>query len=99
MLGMPTGNGTFYLDTDASDTGLGAVLSEDQNGTEVVVAYASRTLTKPEVNYDVTRRELLAVIFWFQNVSAVLIRKTDFISRIRSTLPKCRIHPQQLRLC
>jgi len=50
--------------TDASDTGLGAVLSEDQNGTEAVITYASRTLTKPEVNYYVTRRELIAVIFY-----------------------------------
>jgi len=32
------GNGTFYLDTDASNIGLGAVLSDDQNGTEVVIA-------------------------------------------------------------
>lgn len=61
ILGMPTDQGRFYLDTDASDTGLGAVLSQDQNGSETVIAYASRTLNKPEVNYDVTRMELLAV--------------------------------------
>ena len=28
VLGMPTDTGTFYLDCDASDVGLGAVLSE-----------------------------------------------------------------------
>ena len=61
VLGMPTGSGTFYLDCDASDIGLGAVLSENQNGSEVVIAYASCTLSKAERNYDVTRRELLAV--------------------------------------
>lgn len=59
VLGMPTGSGTFYLDCDASDIGLGAVLSEDQNGSEVAIAYASRTLSKAERNYDVTRRECL----------------------------------------
>jgi len=32
-------------------------------GSEVVIAYACRTLSKPEHNYDVTRRDLLAVIF------------------------------------
>ena len=44
ILGMPTDAGKFYLDCDASDRGLGAVLSQDQSGAEVVIAYASRTL-------------------------------------------------------
>lgn len=52
----------FILDTDASDTGLGAVLSQLTPEGERVVAYHSRTLDKPEKNYCVTRRELLVVI-------------------------------------
>ena len=57
VLGMPTDVGTFYLDCDPSDVGLGSVLSQDQGGSEVVIAYASRALSKPERNYDTTRRE------------------------------------------
>ena len=53
----------FILDTDASDIGIGAVLSQaDDSGRERVVAYASRVLTKSERRYCVTRRELLAVV-------------------------------------
>ena len=53
----------FILDTDASNTGIGAVLSKlDENGRECVNAYASRLLSKPERRYCVTRRELLAVV-------------------------------------
>jgi hypothetical protein len=52
----------FILDPDASDTGVCAVLAQEYEGGERVVAYFSTTHTPPEVNYSVTRKELLAVI-------------------------------------
>ena len=53
----------FIRNTDASNTGIGGVLSQVQDdGRECVVAYASRVLTKPERWYCVTQRELLAVV-------------------------------------
>ena len=48
ILALPINEGIFVLDTDASDFGLGAVLSQIQNGEERVIAFASRTLSKPE---------------------------------------------------
>lgn len=63
ILSYPLPECDFILDTDASGYALGAVLSQIQDGREKVIAYASRSLTKPEKNYCVTRRELLAVIF------------------------------------
>jgi hypothetical protein len=56
-------DGDFVLDTDASDTGLGVVLSQLQDGQERVIAYASCGLSKRERQYCVTRRELLAVVY------------------------------------
>jgi len=38
------------------------VLSQAQDGREVVVAYYSKALSVPEKNYCTTRRELLAVV-------------------------------------
>ena len=40
-----------YLNYNASQDGLGAVLYQKQNGTTRVIAYASRTLTPSEQNY------------------------------------------------
>ena len=44
ILAFPTEVGQYILDTDASNFGLGGVLSQIQGDVECVVAYCSRTL-------------------------------------------------------
>jgi len=63
VLASPVDDGKYYLDTDASFTGLGAVLQQEQEGQIKVIAYASRVLSPAERNYCTTRRELLALVF------------------------------------
>ncbi|VDI25482.1 Hypothetical predicted protein, partial [Mytilus galloprovincialis] len=58
----PNANDKFILDTDASDTTIGAVLSQLQNGEERVICFASHVLLKPQRRYCTTRKELLAVV-------------------------------------
>ncbi|CAG2249075.1 unnamed protein product [Mytilus edulis] len=60
ILGYPDMTKQFILDTDASGFGIGAVLSQIHEGKEVVVAYYSKSLSKAQRQYCVTRRELLA---------------------------------------
>lgn len=62
ILAHPDFSKEFILDTDASDVAIGAVLSQKFEGRESVIAYASRTLTKAERRYCVTRKELLALV-------------------------------------
>ena len=52
----------FKLYTDASELGMGAALYPKRNdGTDWVTAYASRTLSKSERNYDAHNLEFLAL--------------------------------------
>jgi hypothetical protein len=63
ILTYPNLDGEFCLDTDASDSAIGAVLSQKREDSEErVIAYFSQTLTRSERNYCVTRKELLAVV-------------------------------------
>ena len=62
ILSYPKDKGRFIVDTDASNFGIGAVLSQIQDGQEKVIAYASKSLSKSQRRYCTTKRELLAVV-------------------------------------
>ena len=71
------------MDTDVSQGGIGAVLSQEQNGKEKVIAYFS--LNRIEQNYCVTRKELLAVVkvmekFYYCLYGRLFVLRTDHAS-------------------
>jgi hypothetical protein len=63
ILRMPNFTKAFKLITDASNVGLGAVLTQEENGHEHVIAYASRALNSAERKYSATERECLAIVW------------------------------------
>ena len=73
VLAYPQFDKPFILDTDASNVGIGGVLSQIQDGKECVIAYGSRSLTKSERNYCVTRRELLALVSFTRHFRCYLL--------------------------
>ncbi|KAL5460047.1 hypothetical protein EMCRGX_G033464 [Ephydatia muelleri] len=52
----------FVVASDASSCAIGAVLSQEHEGEEKVIAYWSRQLSKAERNYSTIEREALAVV-------------------------------------
>ncbi|KAK5862983.1 hypothetical protein PBY51_000047 [Eleginops maclovinus] len=51
----------FVLQTDASNSGVGAVLSQQVEGVDRPVLYISRKLAQREVNYSTVEKECLAI--------------------------------------
>jgi len=62
VLAYPDSTRECILDTDASNHSVDAVLSQVQEGREMVVTYYSKSLSVAEKNYCTTRKELLTVI-------------------------------------
>ena len=63
ILQYPNFSKPFIVSCDASNYGLGGVLSQGIIGKDLPVAYASRTLSETEINYSTIEKELLAILF------------------------------------
>ena len=73
----------FILETGASNIGLGEVLSQEINGKNIVIAYASKSLNKGErnkANYSEKKLELLAVVWPTMTIRLKRVEKFNRIS-------------------
>ena len=79
----PDPNETYYLETDASNYALGAILYQKNNKQEKeIITLASRTLKGPELSYFTTEKEFLAIVWALQKfrtylLGAHIINRTD----------------------
>ena len=96
ILCTPSDDRCFILDRDASDGAIGAVLLQDVDGQERVVAYASRRLSKAELNYCVTRKELLAVVYFANYFRHFLLREEFTVSTDHAALQWLKKMPQPI---
>lgn len=94
ILGYPGPDHLFTLDTDVSNTGIGAALLQD--GQEKVTAYFIKSLSYPEHNYCVTKKKKVSCIvkaeehfhhhIYEQKFSYHFIMKTDISSTDQGAL-------------
>jgi hypothetical protein len=98
----------LVLETDASDYAIGAVLSQrhllDNNTSQLhPIAYYSRKMTPPELNYGVGDKELLAIMEAFREWSHYLsytpkpVEVLTDHANLTSFLTKQRLTPRQAR--
>jgi hypothetical protein len=87
ILQFPNFEKEFILCTDASGKGIGAVLAQlNDEGKEIVIAYASKTMNKAEQNYPITEQECLAIIWGVQHFHKFLIGRKFTIVTDHSAL-------------
>ena len=73
VLTVPDFNKDFVVQTDASEVGLGAVLSQVQKGEEHPILYSSRKLFPHERRYSTLEKECLAVKWALETLRYYLI--------------------------
>ena len=69
ILASPNFRHPFVIDTDASETALGVVLSQIIDGEERPLVFESKVWSKTEVNYATTKRDALGIVQamqWFR---------------------------------
>lgn len=105
VLSHPDPAAQFIVEVDASDSGIGAVLSQRSDSDQKLhpCAFFSRRLTPAEMNYDVGNRELLAVVIalkewrhWLEGSAQPFLVWTDHknLSYLRSAR---RLNSRQAR--
>ena len=92
----------FELMCDASDYEIGALLGQKRERTFQVIYYASRTLDDAQLNYVITEKELLEIVFvfdkfWPSLIGNKVIVHTDH-SAIKYPMTKKDAKPRLIRL-
>ena len=75
ILCLPNFEKEFILQTDASDTGIGAVLLQEYGGYKFPIYFASKKLLDRERRYSVIEKECLAIVWSIQKFQSYLYGK------------------------
>nr|GFA83557.1 reverse transcriptase domain-containing protein [Tanacetum cinerariifolium] len=82
----PNWDQPFKLMCDASDFAVGAVLGQRIEKHFRPIHYASKTMNQAEANYTTTEKEMLAVLYAFENFRSYLIMNKSIVYTDHSAL-------------
>nr|GFA28178.1 reverse transcriptase domain-containing protein [Tanacetum cinerariifolium] len=82
----PNWDQPFELMCDASDYDVGAVLGQRIEKHFWPIHYARKTMNQAEANYTTTKKEMLAVVYAFENFRSYLIMNKSIVYTDHSTL-------------
>nr|GEZ47405.1 reverse transcriptase domain-containing protein [Tanacetum cinerariifolium] len=82
----PNWDQPFELMCDASDYAVGAVLGQRVEKHFRPIHYASKTMNQVEMNYTTTKKEMLAVVYAFENFDSYLIMNKSIVYTDHSAL-------------
>ncbi|KAG5314864.1 POL2 protein, partial [Pseudoatta argentina] len=85
-----------YLTTDASGIAIGGILSQGEINKDRPIAYASRTLTKNEIKYDIYEKEALAIVYCVKHFR-LKMHRTQTCKRMHKATMKRKIKKKNLR--
>ena len=69
----------FHISSDASDTAIGAVLGQEENNLPYAIYFISKNMTPAELNYTVTEKYFLAVIYAINKFRHYITGYTTFV--------------------
>ena len=84
ILRVPDISKPFILSTDASDTGIAAVLKQEYDGKQFPVAYMSKKLLPCQQKYSVVERECLAICWAIERLKNYLFGR-EFVLQTDNT--------------
>nr|GEY62709.1 reverse transcriptase domain-containing protein [Tanacetum cinerariifolium] len=82
----PNWDQPFELMCDASDYAVGAVLGQRVEKHFWLIHYASKTMNQAETNYTTAEKEMLAVVYAFENFRSYLIMNRSIVYTDHSAL-------------
>ena len=101
VLQPPNWEQQFEIMCDASNYAVGAVLGQRKEGKPYVIYYASKLLDEAQINYTTTEKELLAIVYAFDNFRAYLVGQKVIVysdhAALRYLLSKKDAKPRLLR--
>ncbi|GJS68750.1 reverse transcriptase domain-containing protein [Tanacetum coccineum] len=86
ILVVPDWNLPFELMCDASDFTIGAVLGQRKTKHFQPIHYAIKTMTEAQIHYTTTEKEMLAIVYAFENFRPYLILSKSIVYTDHSAL-------------